>query len=81
LHQALLTRDRPAWEISAAGIASLKQRNRRETMDTLALAVMLLASAGSMVGAAMLCSALQARNKREARRELFGLRPGEESWP
>ncbi len=50
-------------------------------MDGLALLVMLLASAGSMAGAVMLCSALEARNKKEARRELFGLRPGQDSWP
>jgi hypothetical protein len=50
-------------------------------MDGMSLVLMLLTAVGSMGGMVMLCSAIATRNRREARRELFGLRPGEDSWP
>jgi hypothetical protein len=50
-------------------------------MNWVAEAVIALAMAGSVVGAIMLCAALEERNLREARREFFGLSRGKAPWP
>jgi hypothetical protein len=50
-------------------------------MDGLALVVMLITSAASVAGMAVLCSAIATRNRKEVRRELFGLPPGDDPWP
>jgi hypothetical protein len=47
----------------------------------MAMILILSAMAASVVGAIALCTAIETRNRKEARRELFGLAPGEDSWP
>ncbi len=50
-------------------------------MTEMTLAILLGAMAASMAGMVALCVAIERRNRKEARRETFGLFPGEESWP
>ncbi len=50
-------------------------------MDRLALTAVLLSWIASIAGVVMLCHAIEVRNRKEARRELYALSPGRASWP
>ena len=50
-------------------------------MDFATLAVVLLVCLASIAGTIVLCNAIEHRNRREARRERFGLAAVDESWP
>ena len=50
-------------------------------MNILAATVILSSAILSILGTVVLCAAIQVRNRKEARRELFGLSFGPTSWP